>query len=155
MTPPTASIYKERVYKLTTYRLSDQLRDWRTAAGLLQGAAAAAIGVTQQTVSDWERGESRPDLRRASAIDAVYGLVEGTVLHAMAAREPLVASPSAGLTPDQRLDLLEEGQRLLEQGLAQVKDRLDRLGRSAGGPPADQGSQIAAQSSEPGPEPAL
>jgi transcriptional regulator with XRE-family HTH domain len=40
-----------------------QLRAWRRAAGLKQAALAASLGLhSRSTVSQWERGETRPEV---------------------------------------------------------------------------------------------
>ena len=57
---------------------------WRLAAPekLTQTGAAARLGVTQQTVSGWEK-DTPPGPGMASQIEAVYGLPSGTVLAAL------------------------------------------------------------------------
>lgn len=55
-----------------------QLRYWRERAGIKnQLPVAEAIGVTQQTVSDWERGLSAPHFSKARALDECFGLPKG------------------------------------------------------------------------------
>ena len=45
------------------------LRKWRTKHGLTFTAAAAMLGVSQATVSDWESGKKVPKLASAVAVD--------------------------------------------------------------------------------------
>ena len=40
--------------------IASQIKRARTAAGLTQRAVADALGMTSQSVSDWERGSSEP-----------------------------------------------------------------------------------------------
>src|SRR5262245_58497150 len=47
-----------------------KLRAWREANGLTQREAAAEVGVSQPTWSEWEAGRSKPD------IDSVARLTE-------------------------------------------------------------------------------
>lgn len=58
------------------------VREMRHAAGMTQRALAAALGVAQATVSDWERGEhgSGPDL--LARVAAVTGRAAAEVRHA-------------------------------------------------------------------------
>jgi transcriptional regulator with XRE-family HTH domain len=48
--------------------LPDLLLEARIAAGLSQGALAAAVGVTQPAVWSWERGVTAPHVSRLMAI---------------------------------------------------------------------------------------
>ena len=42
--------------------LGNRIQEIRTKAGLSQEAFGEKIGVTRQTVSKWELGQSRPDM---------------------------------------------------------------------------------------------
>jgi DNA-binding XRE family transcriptional regulator len=46
---------------------SGRARETRDAAGLTQSEAAAALGVSRQALSKWERGSSVPDTAHALA----------------------------------------------------------------------------------------
>lgn len=48
--------------------LAENIASTRRAAGLTQEDLAAKIGVSRQTVSDWERGDAVPDLFNAAKI---------------------------------------------------------------------------------------
>lgn len=58
-----------------------KIRQMREARGMTQQDLARTIGVSQATVSDWERGEKNPDLVRAvkladlfnTSLDVIYG----------------------------------------------------------------------------------
>ena len=48
------------------------LKAARTNKGLTQEEAAKAIGVTRDTISNWERGATYPDVINLKAIEEVY-----------------------------------------------------------------------------------
>lgn len=50
------------------------LKAARVNAGLTQRQAALKIGVTKDTVGNWERGKSFPDAMNIKAIEHVYGI---------------------------------------------------------------------------------
>jgi transcriptional regulator with XRE-family HTH domain len=54
----------------TPVRLGEILRNARITAGLTQDQLAANLGVTQPTVSQWERGVTTPTLDNARQIAA-------------------------------------------------------------------------------------
>ena len=47
------------------------LRIWRVAQGLSQAEIAQKLGVTQVTISKWERGEAIPHTRSATMIEKI------------------------------------------------------------------------------------
>ena len=59
--------------------IGKNIRKLRTAAGLTQEQLAERLFVTRQTVSNWERGTSRPDLDQLEAIAGALG-TEITIL---------------------------------------------------------------------------
>ena len=59
--------------------IGKNIRKLRTAAGLTQDQLAERLFVTRQTVSNWERGTSRPDVDQLEAIAGALG-TEMTVL---------------------------------------------------------------------------
>ena len=59
--------------------IGKNIRKLRSAAGLTQDQLAERLFVTRQTVSNWERGTSRPDLDQLEAIAGALG-AEVTVL---------------------------------------------------------------------------
>ncbi len=83
LTPLLTWTYKEGVYRAVVYRLGPRLRQWRKDAGLTQESLAEAIGVEQQTVSDWERNRAQPHYSRAARLDEVFGLPPGTLIAAL------------------------------------------------------------------------
>lgn len=54
--------------------LGDQLRQARTEAHLTQEAAAEALRVSRQTVSNWETGKTYPDILSVLAMSDLYGV---------------------------------------------------------------------------------
>lgn len=50
------------------------LKDWRLNAGLTQKAAAAAIGVSNDTIKRWESGETFPTVPDIEKISKAYGV---------------------------------------------------------------------------------
>ena len=66
------------------YKFGAWLRDRRTAAGLSQVELASALEVKQQSVSDWERGATRPHVSRGKDLDRALRLPSGTTAAAIA-----------------------------------------------------------------------
>jgi DNA-binding XRE family transcriptional regulator len=54
--------------------LAQQLYELRRKQGLSQEQLAERIGVSRQTVSKWEGGQSTPDLERLLALAECYGI---------------------------------------------------------------------------------
>lgn len=50
------------------------LRGARERAGLTQAAAATAVGTSQPTLSDWERGRRSPSLDQLARLAHAYGV---------------------------------------------------------------------------------
>lgn len=53
--------------------LGESLGAARRAAGMTQEAAAEAVGVSRQTISKWETGETLPDIAQCQNLAALYG----------------------------------------------------------------------------------
>ena len=62
---------------------AQQLRRWRSQAGYTQVQLATALGLQQQTVSDWERGKAMPSLGRTRRLEELLGLEADQLVHAM------------------------------------------------------------------------
>ena len=64
--------------------LTNKLRSLRAARGITQEALGAAMGVTAQAVSKWERGTTTPDISLLPelaiyfgvSLDELFGLTE-------------------------------------------------------------------------------
>lgn len=98
----------------------EKLRGWREIAGLSQVEMAERLGVTQQTVSDWERDRGLPHQSRASKIEEVLDLGPQVALLAIHAASTGHAS-SGGDEPepadlDGRLAELTDDERQQVQG---------------------------------------
>jgi transcriptional regulator with XRE-family HTH domain len=72
---------------------STRLASARKAAGLDQTELAKALGVSQQTVSEWERGESTPRPKRMKAIAAVLGTTTFSLMSEDMGRTPFAQQP--------------------------------------------------------------
>lgn len=51
----------------------NRLRELREAAGMTQAQLALRIGVTKQSISQWETGETQPSLVKALAVAQALG----------------------------------------------------------------------------------
>ena len=67
------------------------IKKLRTARGLTQDQLAEQLYVTRQTISNWERGTSRPDLDQLEAIAGALGVDTTTLLYG---ERPPVPRPS-------------------------------------------------------------
>ena len=55
--------------------VSKNIKKLRTGAGMNQEQLAELLGVTRQTVSNWERGVSMPDMDSLERIALVFGIL--------------------------------------------------------------------------------
>ena len=55
-------------------KLGNSLQEARKKAGLSQEEVAEKLGVSRQTISKWELGETLPDIRQAKRLSALYRL---------------------------------------------------------------------------------
>lgn len=46
----------------------------RVNAGLTQDIAAEKLGITKQTLINWEKGRSEPTISQARLIESIYGM---------------------------------------------------------------------------------
>lgn len=54
--------------------ISDKLLALRKRSGMSQQEVASAIGVTRQTVGNWELGQGSPALDKAAELARLYGV---------------------------------------------------------------------------------
>lgn len=55
-------------------KTADKLQKLRKANGLSQDALAEKLGISRQSISKWERGESSPDTDNLVALARIYGI---------------------------------------------------------------------------------
>lgn len=106
-----------------TAKFAELVATERARLGMDQSELARRIGVGQQTVSNWERGKSRPRRHDAATLASIFGLDTEKVLtdagyvgstadtpaQALLAVRPRVRSlPLADLTPERFEDLVAE-----------------------------------------------
>lgn len=75
------------------------LRDMRKAAHMTQTDIAAAVGVSQASVQQWEAGRATPTLSKLRPLCAVLGCELGTLVDALAG-EPDAGRGFDGLRND-------------------------------------------------------
>jgi len=61
-------------------QLSDNIIQFRKALGLSQEQLAEQIGVSRQSISKWETGQSTPDLDKLLALSRLFGVTTDTLL---------------------------------------------------------------------------
>ena len=54
--------------------INERLRKARLSANLTQEIVAEKVGVSRQTMSNWENGKSHPDISSVMALSDVYGI---------------------------------------------------------------------------------
>lgn len=67
--------------------IAQTLTDLRAEKGLTQGEVAAALSVSDKTVSKWENGTSAPDLDMLIALANYYGVTTDTLLGLSASKQ--------------------------------------------------------------------
>ncbi|MBO4399096.1 MAG: helix-turn-helix domain-containing protein [Lachnospiraceae bacterium] len=60
--------------------LSNQMKKYRSEAGLSQDALAEKIYVSRQTISNWETGKNYPDINSLIRMSEVFGITVDTLL---------------------------------------------------------------------------
>jgi len=60
--------------------ISEKIRQARSAAELSQEAVAEKLGVSRQTISNWENGRSYPDIASVIVMSDVYGMTLDSLL---------------------------------------------------------------------------
>lgn len=61
--------------------MSENLKNCRESSGLSQVEVAERLGITRQTLSRWEAGQTVPDARTLSALARLYGKTVDALLH--------------------------------------------------------------------------
>jgi transcriptional regulator with XRE-family HTH domain len=65
---------------MTREEVATQIRFGRQRLGLSQIDLADELGVTQPSVSSWERGKQMPDMKNLVSIEQLFELAPGTLL---------------------------------------------------------------------------
>lgn len=60
--------------------INQNMIHWRKKAGLTKNELADRLHVSRQAISQWERGETLPDILTLPAIAAVFGISVDTLL---------------------------------------------------------------------------
>lgn len=87
-------------------KLAQAVKEARQHAGISQADLAIALGVSQPTISGWERAENSPSLPDVAAIEKICGYRPGGILRLagyapeVSISELLLTDPA--LSPDQR-----------------------------------------------------
>lgn len=89
------------------WSVGKQLQRWRRAANLSAVQVAAALDVTQQTISNWEVDATRPHVKRSRELEDLYSLSPGLVTAILSGDAP----PADAADPD-AVDILEGGRVL-------------------------------------------
>ena len=66
--------------------INERLRKARLSANLTQEAVAEKVGVSRQTMSNWENGKSNPDISSVIALSDVYKISLDALLKGEAAK---------------------------------------------------------------------
>ncbi len=69
--------------------LGEKLQQIRTAADLTQEEAADAVGISRQTLSNWENNKSYPDARGIGLLSELYGVSVASVITEDTQKNPL------------------------------------------------------------------
>ena len=54
--------------------IGQKLKEKRTALGLSQEQLAEQLGITRQTVANWEKGKTSPDIASVQKLSALYSV---------------------------------------------------------------------------------
>jgi repressor LexA len=108
------------------------LRVLRFRAGLEQSSAAERLGVSQPTVSRWERGTHALDAARLEELLALYTAPEttGELLRGLFSDDPRRGDAAAGQLEDELYKLLRAVPRLIEASIPYYADVAAGVGES-------------------------
>jgi transcriptional regulator with XRE-family HTH domain len=71
--PPTLKAQKPKDYSETPQTLGEHLKKRRRELGLLQREAAERMGVSAETVANWEKGRTKPVAAQFQPVTAFLG----------------------------------------------------------------------------------
>ena len=69
-------------------KICERLKQVRLAMGLTQEAVAEKVGVSRQTMSNWENGKSYPDIASVIILSDIYDLTLDSLLNGFCFRQP-------------------------------------------------------------------
>lgn len=82
-------------------KLSENLRIYREASRLSQDEVAEALGISRQTISNWENEKTEPDIRSLAALAKLYGKTMEELLYGDSKETPEKrASDPAEVAPE-------------------------------------------------------
>lgn len=108
--------YHERTVSTDDNWFGPRLKALRRQADLTQQALADQLGVGQQTVREWERGDKRPHLERIPRLASALGVEPGDLF-------PPIAPPPAA----DRLEDTLPPEASVEARLARIERQLRRV----------------------------
>jgi len=76
--------------------IANRLVQLRKAHGYSQESLAAALGISRQAVSKWERAESSPELENVLELARIYGITLDALLKGEAAAAPVEEADTTG-----------------------------------------------------------
>ncbi|MGM9904735.1 helix-turn-helix domain-containing protein [Lactobacillus sp.] len=97
------------------------LRDLRRQRGMSQRELAVALGVSKQTVSNWEVGRKVPRMKAVEKIANVFGVSRSSILAGL----PVEVLEQEGLIDRKVVDLTDRDVRLTYQGRQVPREYID------------------------------
>ena len=61
------------------------MKQMRESTGVKQVSVSEMLGVTQGAISQWETGETRPDIKHIQELARIYGVTSDVILSAISA----------------------------------------------------------------------
>lgn len=96
--------------------LGERLFELRKAKSLSQEEVAERLGVTRQTVSKWETGQSTPDFDKVLPLCELYGITTDELFTGEPSQPaPVIEEPAAPPAEDEDADLLKQKQAFREK----------------------------------------
>lgn len=105
--------------------IGERLREARDQLGLSQGPFGASIGVTVNTVSNWERGAAHPPADKLALIRKKYAIDLNWLMTGEGAMMTQAECGAATSTEPVKADILQQNLEAVEDGLARRRAVLD------------------------------
>ena len=113
-------------------KIGKRISELRRAKNITQTALADMLGISFQAVSNWERGESMPDISKLGDLSRIFGVsIDDILCNPRAAR--IVEEISAGEAPkDMTVEELTETAPIMspEQAQENIEDKIDCMSLS-------------------------